>query len=475
VSIPNAPVSVGDVLAGRYRTERLLGMGNMGVVVEATHLGLNHRVALKFLLAHRATHQALHERFLREARAASSLRSQHVTRVSDVGTLHSGAPYLVMELLEGCDLDAVLEQRGRLPVAEAVEYVLQACEAVGEAHREGIIHRDLKPANLFLTTNADGSPCVKVLDFGVSKILGEGHLKLTAEGQCVGSPLYMSPEQMQAKDVDARSDLWALGVILYELVTGKTPFDAETMLVLSTNVLLKPPRPLGDYLPDAPRGFESVLHKCLEKRPDRRWPDVAAFAAALVPFAPPRAAPYAARVAAVLGQPVDPSLSTRVLPPEVATARTAEPAANGRAPKAAATTSGGAVSHAAIPAERRRGPIVVAAGAALVALVLGSAGVMRWRTGVAATPGSAPASTAMPQRLTGGAPSVAQPSSPPPVVDPPAPAGSSVPAPSAASAKVGPAAAPLQVGVPHERVQVAKDPVSARPVSPNVDPYGGRK
>ncbi len=206
MSIPNAPVSVGDVLAGKYRTERLLGMGAMGVVVEATHIDLDQRVALKFLLAQRTTHQQLHERFLREARASVCLKSQHVTRVTDVGTLASGAPYMVMELLVGSDLDDLLQRRGKVPIGEAVEYVLQACEAVAEAHRMGIVHRDLKPANLFLTSGADGSPFVKVLDFGVSKFTGAA-LKLTAEGQAVGSPLYMSPEQMQGKlDVDARSD-----------------------------------------------------------------------------------------------------------------------------------------------------------------------------------------------------------------------------------------------------------------------------
>ena len=211
-------------------------MGDMGVVVAALHVGLEQRVALKFLLAHRQN-PGLHERFLREARAVVSLKSQHVTRVSDVGTLDSGAPYMVMELLDGQDLDALVEKRGPLPIPEAVEYVLQACEAVGEAHRAGIVHRDLKPANLFLTTNADGSPCVKVLDFGVSKFTGANQLKLTAEGAAVGSPLYMSPEQMLAKgDVDTRSDIWALGVILYELVAGRTPFHAETMVGLQTNM-----------------------------------------------------------------------------------------------------------------------------------------------------------------------------------------------------------------------------------------------
>jgi eukaryotic-like serine/threonine-protein kinase len=368
VSIPNAPVAVGDVLAGKYRTERLLGVGNMGVVVEALHLGLNQRVALKFLLAHRATQQALHERFLREARAAACLTTQHVTRVFDVGTLDSGAPYMVMELLKGRDLAAVLEQDGPLPVADAVECVLQALEAVGEAHKNGIVHRDLKPANLFLTTATNGATCVKVLDFGVSKVQG-AQLKLTSDGQMVGSPLYMSPEQMLAKDtVDSRTDIWALGVLLYELLAGRTPFHTDTMLKLQTQVLIRPPAPLSTYRPDAPAGLEAVILQCLDKKPDRRWPNVAELAAALVPYAPPSAVPYAARVATVLGVTVEPSRPTDVLSLEAAKLRASEPAAG--AADVVATTTGAASLPAGVPPKLRGGWLVLGAGAVAFALVL---------------------------------------------------------------------------------------------------------
>src|SRR5829696_2386345 len=214
VAVSDAPVSPGDILAGKYRVERILGAGNMGVVVAATNIALEQLVALKFMLPGKAPNPQQHERFLREARAAARLRSQHVAHVLDMGTLENGAPYTVMEFLEGQDLAAVLAERGPLPVEEAVEYVLQVCEAVGEAHAAGIVHRDLKPANLFLTGDVSGSPCVKVLDFGISKL--SGALTLTQEKQAFGSPLYMSPEQMNAfKLVDARGDIWALGVILY--------------------------------------------------------------------------------------------------------------------------------------------------------------------------------------------------------------------------------------------------------------------
>ena len=164
-STGNAPVQQGDVLAGKYRVDRVLGAGGMGVVVAATHMHLGQRVALKFLLPELAGRPDVLARFDREARAAVKIQSEHVARVLDTGVLENGAPYMVMEYLEGGDLAQLIRQRGRLDGQEAIEYVLQACEALAEAHVAGIVHRDLKPANLFLTRRADGSPCVKVLDF----------------------------------------------------------------------------------------------------------------------------------------------------------------------------------------------------------------------------------------------------------------------------------------------------------------------
>ena len=225
----------GDVLAGKYRVERVLGSGGMGVVVAAMHLTLQERVALKFLLPEGAKKEETVTRFLREARAAAKIKSEHVARVSDVGTLESGAPYLVMEYLDGSDLSALLRRDGPLPPRDAVEYVLQACEALAEAHAVGIVHRDLKPANLFLARHAGGAPRIKVLDFGISKLTARDPSmppddpSMTRTRAWLGSPLYMSPEQMRsARDVDTRTDIWALGVILYELLSGKPPFDGET-------------------------------------------------------------------------------------------------------------------------------------------------------------------------------------------------------------------------------------------------------
>jgi eukaryotic-like serine/threonine-protein kinase len=309
-----APVRPGDILAGKYRVERILGAGNMGVVVAAMHVELGQRVALKFLLSGKAEAREQRERFLREARAAGRLKSQHAARVLDVGTLENEAPYIVMEFLEGQDLAALLKARGPLPFEEAVIYVLQTCEAVGEAHAAGIVHRDLKPANLFCAEEVGGSICIKVLDFGISKLSGVD-LTLTNEGEMLGSPLYMSPEQINSsKSVDARSDIWSLGVLLYQLVAGRTPFHAETLTHLYSRVFLEEPTPLRAFRNDAPPGFEAVLVRCLQRDREQRFADVAAFAAALAPYAPEHARVYAGRVSRAMGRKGAPAASAPELP-----------------------------------------------------------------------------------------------------------------------------------------------------------------
>ena len=299
------PVNEGEILAGKYRVERVLGVGGMGVVVAALHLALDERVAIKFLLPEALTNAEAVARFAREARAAVKIKSQHVARVIDVGTLETGAPYMVMEFLKGQDLSNHLRQHGALPIADAVDFVLQACEALAEAHALGIVHRDLKPANLFLTTLADGSPCVKVLDFGISKVTNPAasgpDLGMTKTQAVMGSPLYMSPEQMaSSRDVDGRADLWALGTILYELVTGRVPFNADTMPQLCAMILQYPPDPPQSLRPDLPDGLVQVMLRCLEKDRNRRFGNVADLATALAPFGSRAASRSAERVSRVL-------------------------------------------------------------------------------------------------------------------------------------------------------------------------------
>ena len=291
------PVRAGDVVAGKYRIERVLGVGGMGCVFAAMHLHLDQRVALKFVRPLAVASAQSVERFLREARAAARLKSEHVAKVYDVGKLDSGTPYLVMEYLEGADLGRVLEDHGRLPVESAVDYVLQACDAVAEAHSMGIVHRDIKPQNLFLTRRLGGAPMVKVLDFGISKFSTVTGSRLTQTSSVMGSPLYMAPEQMRsAHNVDPRADIWALGVVLYELLTACVPFDAESMPELCLKVVHDPPLPPEALRPDLPAGLRAILARCLEKDPARRFAHGGELAAALEPFAPAASRPDARRM-----------------------------------------------------------------------------------------------------------------------------------------------------------------------------------
>ena len=276
------------MLDGKYRIERVLGIGSMGVVVSAAHLHLGQMVALKLLRAEVLKSTEVVGRFLREARSAVRLKSEHVARVIDVGTLPNGAPFIVMEYLEGRDLGVILRER-RLSLEEAASYGLQALEGLAEAHSLGIVHSDLKPANLFLTLGADGAPLIKVLDFGISKAreLSASDFVQTQEFALIGTPAYMSPEQMQsARDVDGRADLWALGVVLYELVYARRPFPGETMAELCSNVLREPPRSFPTLEPPVPPAFEAVLLRCLEKDLARRYQTAAELAIALAPFVP---------------------------------------------------------------------------------------------------------------------------------------------------------------------------------------------
>jgi serine/threonine-protein kinase len=305
VTEPGIP-KPGELIAAKYEVERVLGIGGMGVVLAARHVQLGQRVAIKFMHAEAARDPSAAGRFLREARAAVALTSEHVTRVLDVGTLESGAPYMVMEYLAGVDLGDMLKERGPMEVVDAVGVILQACEAIAEAHAVGIVHRDLKPSNLFVSARRDGTTVIKVLDFGISKAVDfntVGDAKnLTASGLVMGSPCYMSPEQVRsAKAVDARADIWALGAIAFELVTGARPFEGETLGETFARILSDATPTVRQYRPDVPAGFSSVVGQCLERRLEDRIQSVGDLASKLLPFGSPEMAGSVERIQRLCG------------------------------------------------------------------------------------------------------------------------------------------------------------------------------
>jgi serine/threonine protein kinase len=293
----------GAMVAGKYQVNDLLAVGGMGMVFAGTHVELDQRVAIKVVRPELSHSEEAVTRFLNEARAAARLRGQHVARVLDSGRLESGIPYLVMEFLDGADLCTVIRRSGPLPASAAVHYVLQACEAIAEAHAEGIIHRDLKPENLFLIRAPDGSPVVKVLDFGISKRQSPDAKGLTDPTRGIGSPNYMSPEQMVAPDtVDHRSDVWSLGAVLYELLAGHPPFQAHTLPAICVKVLREQPTPLTVVRPDVPAGLERIVLRCLSKRREDRFSSVAELARELSSFAPDAARMLASRAERILAR-----------------------------------------------------------------------------------------------------------------------------------------------------------------------------
>ncbi|MEZ4219557.1 MAG: serine/threonine-protein kinase [Polyangiaceae bacterium] len=287
-SSSGAPVSPGDIIADKYLVEAIVAQGGMGVVVSARHRQLGQQVAIKVLLPSELTQEPnAIARFLREARAAATLQSEHVVKIFDVGTLDDGLPFMVMELMRGDDLRSLLRKHGPVGCEAAASYVIQACDAVGEAHESGIVHRDLKPSNLFLAQRRDGSAVVKVLDFGISKApvgVPGATMELTTSSVMMGSPLYMSPEQIRdARSVDHRTDIWSLGVILYQLVTGKPPFMGDSLPAVCAAIAADAPTPITRA--DVPMEFQEIIWRCLSKRPEQRYASVAELASELAPFA----------------------------------------------------------------------------------------------------------------------------------------------------------------------------------------------
>jgi len=300
ISTSDLLVGMGDVLAGKYRIERVHQRGAHGVTAEAEHLQLGQRVAVKLLSSTNRRPAEMMSQLSGSARIAAQLRNEHIARLIDVGALDGDTPYIVSEHLAGTALSGVMRVRERLPIAEAVDYVLQTCEALAEAHVLGLIHGNLKLSNLFLTRNHDGRPMIKVLDFAISGVALAGSTIFSRADSTVASLSSLAPEQVRdARSVDARADIWALGTILYELISGVPAFSASSAPGLFAMIAADPVPPLGELQSDTPAALESVISRCLEKDRERRWANVEVFARELENFASPEGRESVPRVVAL--------------------------------------------------------------------------------------------------------------------------------------------------------------------------------
>ncbi|WP_437719761.1 serine/threonine-protein kinase [Sorangium sp. So ce861] len=427
-----APVAQpGELIAAKYRVERVVAIGGMGVVLAARNEDLDQQVAIKILRQDALTNQEAVARFLREARTAARLQGEHVARVFDVGTTESGVPFMVMEFLSGLDLQQVIETHGPLSIQDAVDYVLQALEAVAEAHAAGVVHRDIKPSNLFLAEHPDGTRHIKVLDFGISK--GQGldspaEPGLTSTKQVMGSPGYMSPEQMMApRTVDGRADVWSFGVLLYTLVTGEPPFQGETVAAVMANILHQPVPRLRDKRSDAPAMLERIVARCLERDVSARYANVGKLAQALEPLGSSFAKLSTSRIQSAIGA-ASPAGQTLL---------------NSRAAEDSDRLSGASWTHTGFRRRSRRRLLVAAGVAALLASVAG-AGV--WLVGSVRVAPEAPSSAA--------------------ASEPDRPGGAALVPGTAAAAPSAPAASPSAPAAASAAPQSAPTAASAAPQSP---------
>jgi len=458
--------SVGETIEGKYRVERVLGEGGMGVVLAAHHELLDQRVAVKILTA---TDEKAIARFSFEAQSTARLKSEHVARVMDVGALPGGAPFMVMEYLEGCDLDELLRLNGPMPVQEAVGYVLQALEGLSQAHGLGLIHRDLKPANLFLAVDPSGAGVLKIVDFGISKsVVSRRSGKtgaLTEENSTLGSPAYMAPEQIRAsKDVDARADVWSLGVVLYELLSGSAPFSGEGIGAIFSAVLEKEAPVLKGHGIPAPLG--AAVARCLRRDRGERYGDVLELARDLAPFGPPDSPARVARIEQTL-QAAGARREGKDRPEpsvRIATGRVhaRDPAAVAASLKATAgfvafaadappDSAGGSATAPSIARRSRRSLLLAFAGAAGVGAVVAAASLVRPSTPEAALRRPASVSALPP-------PTPASSREPTPQPSPPGPSMVAAPGPTAPATVSPPKARPAVQ--PHRAASPA--PVLAR-------------
>jgi eukaryotic-like serine/threonine-protein kinase len=446
------PFAPGQIINGKYEVVELIGVGGLGFVVAANHVELGEKVALKFLRPEAMSNAEAVSRFSREARASAKLRSEHVARVFDVGTLPDGSPFIVMEYLEGIDLGVLLHERGALPISLAVEYVLQTCEALATAHASGVVHRDIKPDNLFLNRRAQDLHVIKVLDFGISKVSlarssPAARHPLVETTMAMGSPIYMSPEQIRAaKDIDARTDIWSLGCVLYELLTNRLAFDASSITEVTAFILERETPSLRSARPDIPEPLELVIQRCLAKTPAQRFQNVGELAIALAPFAPPRARVLIERCCSILqgaGMTRAGLDQYRSPPPPAPDSALAGPISAD-----ASSTATVEASIRFVPSTSKSWPLAVAA---LLLVAAGAAGMLV-RNGVndpgspTLTPLAAPAALPSAEPSMAALPSPSAPATPAaPAPDPPAPTGEAANTPevsAAAGAKPAPGEAP---------------------------------
>lgn len=441
-----SPVRVGETVAGKYVVERTLGVGGMGVVVAARDCVLDRPVAIKFLLPKLASAESSVQRFVREARAATRVTSEHVVRLLEIDKLPSGTPFFVMEYLEGSDLRALLRERGPLAPTLAVDYVLQALQAVAEGHLKGIVHRDIKPGNLLLTSRADGTPLIKVLDFGIAKTLESDAAESTAltssDDVRLGSPAYMPPEQLQnPRDVDTRSDIWALGATLYELLSGRPPFEGPGYLELATRILSAEPTPLSAQQLEhpLPRGLQYVIDKCLQKDRTRRYENAAELADALAPFGSEDARVSLTRVKGMWGSHSLSAMTTSVISDSGAIATTLS--VDGARRRSGSNADLRRTSDIGPVRARRsaRSWIVVGAVSLGVALTLALREVAP-----PASPGSTSAVATEPVAATELAAAAVSPMASPALAAPPAPAGAGATPSGGGPASAAPSSAPVR-------------------------------
>jgi serine/threonine protein kinase len=463
---------VGSVLGGKYLVEGVLGQGGMGIVVAARHIELDQRVAIKCLLAHAQSVPEIVERFTREARAAAKIHGEHVARVIDVGRFDDGTPFMVMEHLKGRDLADELAAKGPLPVTDAVRYLLETCEALVQAHALRIVHRDLKPSNLFLAEQPGRRAIVKVLDFGISKVIDPSGGALTKTASVMGTPYYMSPEQLlSSKSVDERSDLWALGIILYELLTGRPPFMAETAPEVVAQVLQNAPAPLTDHRSDVPPGIAEVIARCMRSKVAERYANVAELAQALVPFAAREDRDSALAIARVLGvssSSMHPEPPMAAHAPTISATRSTPP---GAGPSAPAGTAHNLTFSANDPGQVARKPtgMIVAVVGVLAALAAGGVFALRRPSPAVAAgteaPSAVPAIVAAPAAPALPAPVALAPADPAPIAPPSAATASATPPPSAhgPGKHAAPPAAPAQ---PSHAAAPPPSPAPAAPAPP---------